>query len=84
MALHGLQRIQRPDSECKIATHAGTAKEARDRIPKTARQRGLPKTMSRHEEDRTDGRLASGTGFQLEGSWVLVSIAMSQGHTIVF
>lgn len=39
------------------------AKEARDRISKSARQRWLPKTTTRHKEDRTDGRLASGTAF---------------------
>lgn len=40
--------------------------------------------MTRHEEGKTDGRLASGTGFQLEDRSVPVSGAVSRGHTIMF
>lgn len=64
-------------------SHTWNAKEAGDRISKTTRQRGLSKT-ARHKEGRPDRRLDNGTRFQLEDCRVLVSGAVSRGHTIMF
>lgn len=57
-------------------SHIGDAKEARDRISKTSRQKGVPK-MTRHEDSGAAGRLASGTELQLErtnGFWQWLAV----------
>lgn len=51
------------DPEHKIATYKSS------RISKASRQKGVPK-MTRHEESRTEGRLARGTKLQIEDKWV--------------
>lgn len=57
-------------------SHMGNAREGRHRFSKTTRE-DLSE-MTRHEEGRADGRLASGTGFQLEDRSVPVSGAVSR------
>lgn len=69
------------DSEYKIATRETLKKQ--DTESQRQPDREDLSRMTRHKESRTDGRLASGTVFQLEDRWVLVSGAVSRGHTIV-
>lgn len=69
------------DSEYETATRETLGKEDTDSQRRPDRE-DLSE-MTRHEEGRADGRLASGTGFQLEDRSVPVSGAVSRGHTIM-
>lgn len=70
------------DLEYKAATHEPLRKQD----PESQRRpdREDLSEMTRHEEGRADGRLASVTGFQLEDRSVPVSGAVSRGHPIMF
>lgn len=70
------------DSEYKTATRETLRKQDTESQRQPDRE-DLSK-MTRHEEGKTDRRLASGMGFQLEDRSVPVSGAVSRGHTIMF